>query len=152
MLYISSKSTLTMASWSYEVTKDCSSQCLYLEATCGTGRHRKEPLVGVGRFFSCLGAQTSSATQKASTRAISESKIGVGGLEPPTSWSQTMRASQLRYTPFPKLNYCAIPPFFLQVVRPMSYDSTGLSTPTLLSSLLVCLPWACESEPLTAFP
>ena len=25
--------------------------------------------------------------------------VGVRGLEPPTSWSQTRRASQLRYTP-----------------------------------------------------
>ena len=25
--------------------------------------------------------------------------VGVGGLEPPTSWSQTKRANRLRYTP-----------------------------------------------------
>ena len=25
--------------------------------------------------------------------------VGVRGLEPPTSWSQTRRANQLRYTP-----------------------------------------------------
>ncbi len=28
-----------------------------------------------------------------------DSVVGVPGLEPGTSWSQTMRASQLRYTP-----------------------------------------------------
>ena len=41
--------------------------------------------------------------------------VGVAGLEPATSWSQTMRASQLRYTP--KTNFQLSIPAFAACLR-----------------------------------
>jgi hypothetical protein len=36
--------------------------------------------------------------------------VGVGGFEPPTSWSQTMRANPLRHTPISKLTSLSVAP------------------------------------------
>ena len=47
------------------------------------------------------------------------SVVGVRGLEPPTSWSQTMRASQLRYTPILDTNEVSVlsPAFSLSAAK-----------------------------------
>ena len=39
--------------------------------------------------------------------------VGVGGLEPPASWSQTMRANRLRYTPMHDKQMAGPPPVAL---------------------------------------
>ncbi len=69
-------------------------------------------------------------------------KVGVGGLEPPTSASQTRRASRLRYTPADKS-------IIRSMLKRQDLEKTGLffQKMTLVAIALLLLTSACQPVP-----